>query len=413
MAWAEQSGHRNWRVRYRRDDASIGAINGFTTKTAATQHAQSLEADQRRGTWIDPDAGKTTLREWSTDWLEALDVAITTEDYYRSHLRNHILPRWGDTALADISGIKVTAWAKQLRSRGYAPTTTAGITKLLSLLLADAAEERLIAANPVRVRRRGRQHATRTPERVWATHDEVLAIADNAARLPGAGAAAALLIVTAAWTGARWGELTALQRHNTHLDTDHPRIVIDPVRGGLKESSRGVELGPPKTAESAREIILPPFLTSLLRAHLETHDHPHVFISPEAALHRRSNFARRAVRPATDGTANRPRSAVRLDPIKPGLTFHSLRHSHKTWMIADNVPEIAQSRRLGHTLDNKIQQTYSHVAVEVEARLLAGLQERWEKAVADAPETPQWRAHPATGTLGLAAVHRGGTVPGE
>jgi hypothetical protein len=64
----------------------------------------------------------------------------------------------------------------------------------------------------------------------------------------------------------------------------------------------------------------------------------------------------------------------------------------KTWMIADNVPEIAQARRLGHILDDKIQQTYSHVAAEVEARLLAGLADRWSKAIADSPADPSWRA---------------------
>ena len=80
--------------------------------------------------------------------------------------------------------------------------------------------------------------------------------------------------------------------------------------------------------------------------------------------------------------------------MKPGLTFHGLRHSHKTWMIADNVPEIAQARRLGHILDDKIRQTYSHVAAEVEHRLLAGLTDRWDKAVADSPHQPAWREMP-------------------
>ena len=67
----------------------------------------------------------------------------------------------------------------------------------------------------------------------------------------------------------------------------------------------------------------------------------------------------------------------------PGLTFHGLRHSHKTWMIADGLPEIAQSRRLGHILPDKIQETYSHVADEVEHRLLQALQDRWDKAIAN------------------------------
>ncbi|KFU76906.1 hypothetical protein BB31_33765 [Amycolatopsis lurida NRRL 2430] len=57
-----------------------------------------------------------------------------------------------------------------------------------------------------------------------------------------------------------------------------------------------------------------------------------------------------------------------IEPVRQGLTFHGLRHSHKTWMIADGIPEIAQARRLGHLLDNRIVETYSHVAREVERR---------------------------------------------
>jgi integrase len=392
MAWVEQCGNRSWRVRYRRADGTIGALHGFTTKTAATEHANSLEADQREGRFLDPAAGQITLTEWSQDWLQALDVAIRTEDVYRSLLRRHILPRWGEHSLVDISGIKAAAWAKDLRTR-YSPTTVAAVMKLLSLLLADAAEERLIPANPIRAQRRGRRRTDRRSERLWATPAEVLAIADNAALLPHAGPAAAVLIVTAAWTGARWGEIVGLQRRNTHLDPDTGTgcVVIDPRVGSLVESSRGVELGPPKTAESARTITLPPFLVGLLRRHLDSHTHGFVFATPTGQPHRNSNFGRRALRPAVDGTLHRPQAVVALEPVKPGLTFHGLRHGHKTWMIADGVPEVAQARRLGHILGDRIRETYSHVAAEVEARLLAGLQERWDKAVADSPHQCAWR----------------------
>ncbi|MEJ3655164.1 hypothetical protein WEH80_26650 [Actinomycetes bacterium KLBMP 9759] len=97
--------------------------------------------NRRRGPGIriDPAAGKIMLREWATDWLDALDVAIRTEDFYRSLLKIHILPQWGEHGIADISGIKVAAWANKLRADGYSPTTISGITKFLSLVLADAA----------------------------------------------------------------------------------------------------------------------------------------------------------------------------------------------------------------------------------------------------------------------------------
>jgi integrase len=202
-------------------------------------------------------------------------------------------------------------------------------------------------------------------------------IAVQAAALAGNGAA--MLIITAAWTGARWGELTGLQRSNTHLDD--AKIVIDPDIGALHEVDGTFKLGPPKTAESARDITLPTFLIDLLRAHLDTHDHPHVFVTAENQLLRRSNFARRAMRPATDGNLDRPRPRVRVQPIVPGLVFHGFRHSHKTWMIADGIPDVGQARRLGHKIPDKIEHIYSHVAPEVEARLITALQRRWTNAL--------------------------------
>lgn len=385
MAWVEQCGDNTWRVRYRRDDGTIGSIPGFINEKAAEDHADDLESEKRKGTWLDPAAGQTLLNEFLTEWWGALDVDVRTEENYRSILRNHIKPRWGDTALAEIKNLKVLAWAKQLRASGLSPITVSGIIKLLSQILSDAADETLIAANPIRPQRRGRRrHTTRPKEKTWAEPPLVLRIADQIAAYYGPGGA--VLEVTAAWTGARWGELTGLQRPNLHLfDDDTGFIVIDPDIGTLHESASGkLWLGPPKTDASARTITLAPFNVRLLRAHLTTHNHPHVFITPDGELHRRSNFARRAQRPAADGNLTTHEPRMRLQPIKPGLTFHGLRHSHKTWMIADGIPEIAQALRLGHVLKDKVQQTYSHVAVSVEEGLLQSLQDRWDKAIIDA-----------------------------
>ncbi|MCE7010047.1 N-terminal phage integrase SAM-like domain-containing protein [Kibdelosporangium philippinense] len=148
MAWVEQRGPKSWRVRYWRDDSTLGSIPGFPTKTAAEAHAGTLESEQRQGTWIDPAAGKITLAEWTVDWLDALDVARTTEAQYRSLIKNHILPRWGTTPIANITGIAVAAWKKKTRAAGYATTTVSTMTKILSMLLADAADEKLIHTNP-------------------------------------------------------------------------------------------------------------------------------------------------------------------------------------------------------------------------------------------------------------------------
>jgi integrase len=86
-----------------------------------------------------------------------------------------------------------------------------------------------------------------------------------------------------------------------------------------------------------------------------------VFTSPLGYPLRRSDFDRRVFRPSVDGDTRKG-----TQPVRPGLTFHGLRHSHKTWLIADGIPEIAQARRLGHHLSNRLVETYSHVAPEID-----------------------------------------------
>ena len=54
-------------------------------------------------------------------------------------------------------------------------------------------------------------------------------------------------------------------------------------------------------------------------------------------------MSRRVWRPAVDGN---PKTGTA--PILKGMHFHDTRHTHKTWLIEDDIPEIAQARRLGH-----------------------------------------------------------------
>ncbi|MCF6423976.1 hypothetical protein [Amycolatopsis tucumanensis] len=69
----------------------------------------------------------------------------------------------------------------------------------MTMMLADAADERLVPVNPS------------------SLGEQVVAIAAQASALVGLWAG--LLIITAAWTGARWDELTGLQRRRTPTST--------------------------------------------------------------------------------------------------------------------------------------------------------------------------------------------------
>ena len=67
-------------------------------------------------------------------------------------------------------------------------------------------------------------------------------------------------------------------------------------------------------------------------------------------------------------------------PVKDGLTPHGLRHSHKTWMAEDGIPEILAEQRLGHQVPG-MRGLYAHASQRMREELTAALQARWEESL--------------------------------
>ncbi|GAB2795080.1 tyrosine-type recombinase/integrase [Amycolatopsis magusensis] len=348
-------------MRYRLSDESLHSETGFATRDEADDRAADVESDQRRGRFVDPRLAQTTLGDWVTRWLEALDVGPGTSATYHSHLRNHILPRFGTTELGELSRMGIKGWAKSLR-RNLSDRSVADVVGLLSMILGEAVDEGLIGANPCR---KLRLNAGDQPERPFATAEEVNRITHRMTP------ANATLVTTAAYTGMRWGELAGLQW--SRVDLDQAQVTITRTDGALHELGGRLELGPPKTPAAVRTIDLPPFLVGLLGEHQHHYPGRFVFTGADGGLYRRSNFRRRVWLPAVEGCRARG-----WTPIKPGMHFHDLRHTHKTWLIEDEIPEVLQHVRLGHKFHG-IRGIYSHVTQLMIQRLLDLLQARWER----------------------------------
>ena len=77
MAWVEQVGQRSWRTRYR-VGGGCGSVSGFASRTAAVEYVQDMRAEQRRGTWLDPDGARMPLAEWVDRWIGTIDVETRT-----------------------------------------------------------------------------------------------------------------------------------------------------------------------------------------------------------------------------------------------------------------------------------------------------------------------------------------------
>jgi integrase len=360
MSWVERHG-RGWRVRYTVTGGRVVTDSTHPAPAAAVLRSKQVDCARALNTPLHASCHGPTLAQWVDLWQYSHRVGPATSARYASFLRNHLLPRFGDTPIDAITRQAVKAYITDLRAT-YSQQTVASIVGLLALILREAVDDRRI---PVDVCRRLRLVTGPHPQRPWATPAQVVQIINRMSRF-----ADQVLVVAAAYTGMRWGELTGLSR--TRVDLDTGVLTIDPEVGCLHEVRGQLWLGPPKTPDSARPVTMPDFLTVLIGLLLTHHQHDLVFTAPEEGFWRRSNFTRRIWRPAIDGDPTRD-----LPPIIPGLHFHDLRHSHKTWMINDGIPEIAQELRLGHHVPGS-RGVYSHTTADIEQRLLVALTKRWE-----------------------------------
>jgi integrase len=95
-------------------------------------------------------------------------------------------------------------------------------------------------------------------------------------------------------------------------------------------------------------------------------------------------------------------------PVRSGLTPHGLRHSHKTWMAEDGIPEILAEQRLGHEVPG-IRGVYAHASQRMRDRLTAALQTRWEESLRE--RAAIFPHSPVLLLDGLLARILGGSIP--
>ena len=201
----------------------------------------------------------------------------------------------------------------------------------------------------------------------------------------------ALLVLVAAFTGMRWGEICGMRRSflTLHPATGeqpaHGHYTVDPVLGAVHETVGARRYyGPPKTVlkdGKGREIDLPPFLVELLIDFVEAMGERDLLFPNRKGEPRRHTDWLRVWRRACDGWHGRidqrtGQHTPGAEPVCETLRFHDLRHSHKTMMVALGTEEPLQDYRLGHT-PRGVQGVYSHPTTEMRTKLVEGLEHHW------------------------------------
>lgn len=348
-----------FRVRVRMADRSLVTDSVFPLRRQAQDRAAEIDIAVRRGSSGYPRHPPVSLSAWAGMCAKSWLITPATRESYDGHLRRHILPALGELPLEVIDRAAVQEWIGRLREI-MAPGSVHDVVKVLSLLMNAAVREGRIARNPcwqLNLR-------TISPERPHATAAQVIQVADRMGFWIYQAA-----VVTAAYTGLRFGELAGLRRDC--VDVERGWIYIDRQHGSLIEIGGRLLAGPPKTPAGAGRIItVPPFLSGLLALVLAAHDEPYVFVGSRRAVLRRNGFGRvwrKAVREVV---------ALPGNQMLRGLHFHDMRGTHKTWMLEDNIPLVAQYQRLGHKLKG-IEGVYGHNTPRMQQQITTSLQKRW------------------------------------
>ncbi|HZI97088.1 MAG TPA: site-specific integrase [Actinomycetales bacterium] len=273
------------------------------------------------GAYVDPKAGRQTVRDYAEAWRASQVHRATTAAHVETMLRRHVYPTLGDRPLASVLPSDVQTLVKRL-SGDLAPATVGVIHRILAGIFKAAVRDRRLASSPC--------EGTRLPRTVRERVEPLTLKAVEAltAAVPSRYAA---LVTLAAGTGLRQGEAFGL----TVDRVDFLRRTLTVDRQLVLLPGREPYLAPPKTAASVRTIPLPRVVVEALAAHLAEHpadDGGFVFTSEGGRSLRRTRFSERVWRPA-----------VAKAGLPTSTRFHDLRHFYASLLIVRRVaPDATQ-----------------------------------------------------------------------
>ncbi len=335
MATIHKTAAGTYKVRFRTPEGASRSKT-FPRRAQADAFAATVEVSKLDGSYADPKLGKTRFADWAERVMATrVNLRSSTLASDESVFRSLVLPTFGSRRLATIKPVEVHRWISELIRAGYSPSTIRKGYQLFRLVLEAAVTSDLIGRNPCRG---VRLPAMRRKEMRFLDVDEIEALAaavDPRYRV---------LVLTAAWTGLRFGEAAGLEVEA--LDLLRRRLTVTQALSDVDGT-----VGPPKTAASRRTITLPAFLADELGAHLGRYgsESDFVFTTPKGSPLLRSVFRRSVWLPAVAASVGEP------------MRFHDLRHSHCALLIAAGEHPKVISQRLGHASISTTFDVYGHL----------------------------------------------------
>lgn len=348
------SGKSVWQARWR-DPAGRQHNKNFDRKVDAERYLTTVESRKLAGDYVDPQLGRMRFKEWC-DQVESARIRgrPSTRDRDRWLVRSLIRPAFDEIPIGSVRAVTVHQWLAELSERGYAASTIRMAYQILARIFDAAVESGILARTPCRGADLPKIERT---EKRFLSPSEITHLAESIDPRYRA------LVLTGAYSGARFGELAA-------LDLDHYEPLRRTIRieRTLSEVNGKLQIGEPKTRASARSVTLPEWLVKTLAQHLTDWPPPKnglLFAAPEGGYLRRS-FRRRFWRPAVASSVGEP------------MRMHDLRHTHVALLIGEGVHPAIIASRLGHTSVKTVLDVYGHLYEGLDRDAADALDAPWD-----------------------------------
>jgi integrase len=314
-------GKSSWRLKYDIGTDTAGRrqrryVTLRGTRKEAQAEAAKILASLASGTHVDPSSETVTafVERWLRDWADS-NVSHKTFTRYEQLLRRHLCARVGAVPIQKLRAADLQTIYAAMARDGLADRTRLHLHRVVSTMLKHAAQ--------------------------WG------AVARNVANMVDAPRVKA-------------GELEILSPEQlkavlASLRSPEIRTIADVALGSglrveqaVEQTTRGgIVIKAPKTRHGRRAVSLAPATVAVLREHWRAQQETRLALGLGKAPAGAFVFAN------WDGAIRSPhwltqawRKAMAAAGIK--ATFHSLRHTHASTLIAAGLDVLTISRRLGH-----------------------------------------------------------------
>jgi integrase len=349
-----QRGDGRWVAAATRPDGKRKWLYGKSRREVQEKLTAALR-DVQQG--LPLPSGRQTLGQFLDTWLADVvkpSVRPGTYTSYEQKVRVHIAPALGKLPLDKVTPQAIQAFMNQKRTAGLSPRSVQYFRAILRRALGQALKWGLVARNAATLVE---------PPKLARKPIVVLTAAQSRTLMESVrGDSLEPLIVLTLATGLRRGEALGLRWSD--LDLDDGTLT---VRGQYQKLDGAWTWVEPKTDASIRTLALPPYVAASLRAHRARQLEERLAVGPAWVDYDLVFPSALGAPPAPESVSHMFKKRVKRAGLPP-ISFHGLRHSAATLMLAQGMSIAEIQKVMGHSQISLTANLYAHAAPEIMGR---------------------------------------------